>query len=103
MEKTTQNEVKPYYFKKGNPGGPGRPKKTKEDKIIERAVKAYLEEYEQNLAEALPEINPVLVGLAKRGNMQAITEIHKVIGAHKRTGDVVAVQVNINEDREKYK
>lgn len=96
-------------FVEGHPGGPGRPKLTEEQKLQRRLekemVKQYLKEYEEDLAEALPEINPVLIAKAKEGNMQAISEIHKVIGAHKNTGGnvVVPVQVNINDDREKYK
>lgn len=85
--------------------GPGRPKKTEEQRIVEKAVKDYIKEHEQGLAEALPEIRPALISQAVKGNMQAITEVHKVLGAHKRTegGPMVAVQVNVNEDREKYK
>ena len=84
--------------------GPGRPVKTQEDRIIEKAVKEYITEHEQALAEALPGIRPALVDSAKKGNMQAIQEIHKVVGAHKR-GDspMFAVQFNLNEQREKYK
>ena len=88
--------------------GPGRPKLTEKEKVIRRAekdvVQKYIKEYEINLVEALPEIDPVLIGLAKTGNMQAITEIHKVIGAHKRTDSpIVPIQINVGEIRDKYK
>ena len=95
-------------FKVGNPGGSGAPKLSEQEKIKRRAmkemVKVYVKEYEEGLAEALPEIQPALIDQAKKGNVKAIREIHEVVGAHKNKGGnvVVPVQININEDREKY-
>ena len=92
-------------FKEGNPGGPGRPKITEEQRIVQKAVKDWLKEHEEGLAEALPEVRPMLIDMAKKGNMQAIQEIHKVVGAHKNTNTQpnTAIQINLGEVREKYK
>lgn len=85
-------------FEVGNPGGPGRPALTEEQKIIKKEVKKWLQEYEEGLAEALPSIRPVLIEQAKKGNIKAFGEIHKVLGAHKGGANVgVAVQVNIGQ------
>lgn len=94
---TAQNRVIGKPFPKGVSGNPkGRPKQTLEDKIIKKAVKQYLKEYEEGLAEALPEISPVLVNQAKSGNMQAVQEIHKVLGAHKKeVKDETNIQINV--------
>lgn len=106
---TTENQEKRVGkpFEKGNPGGPGRPKKTEVqraiDKEIKKTVKEYLANYEQGLAEALPNLSPALIEQAQRGNIKAFAEIHKVLGAHKAGGNVVVpIQINFNEDREKY-
>ena len=94
-------------FKVGNPGGPGRPKLTQVQKIIKKAekieVKKWIEEYEQGLAKALPKISPVLIALAKKGNIPAIAEIHKVIGAYKRgETPIVPIQINFNDARDEF-
>jgi hypothetical protein len=70
-------------FQMGNPGGPGRPVLTLEQKLIKKAVKEHIREYEETLAEALPRISKVLIAQASRGNIKAIREIHQVVGAHK--------------------
>ena len=76
------------------PKSPGRPKKTDEDKIVEKAVKDWLKEHEEGLSEALPNVRPILIDLATKGNMQAIQEIHKVVGAHKKD-DTPTMQINL--------
>lgn len=58
--------------------GPGRPKGLKNDPI-KKARKQLIEEYKDALAEALPDINPVLVAKAIQGDIQAIKEINDVI------------------------
>lgn len=83
-------------FKNGNPGGPGRPKDTENDIIVKKAVKEWLKDHEQGLAEALPEIRPALISKAKQGNINAIREIHEVVGAHKNKEDTKPQNVNIN-------
>ena len=83
--------------------GPGRKKETKEQQIVKKAVKLWLKEYEEGLAEQLPKIRPALIRQAKKGNIQAFHEIHAVLGAYKKESNIaVGVQVNFNEDREKY-
>jgi len=99
----TQKRIIGKPFKKGNPGGPGAPKLTEEEKLRRRAIKemvrVYIKEYEEGLAEALPEIQPKLIELAKKGNMTAIREIHEVVGAHKNKGDqpIIPIQINFND------
>ena len=105
----TQKRVVGKPFEVGNEGGPGRPKMTEEEKAIRRAekdaVKKYIAEYEMGLAEALPEIQPVLIQQASKGNMKAIREIHEVVGAHKNKGGntIVPIQINFGEDKEEFK
>src|SRR3989344_512146 len=81
----------------------GRPPDTTEQKFIKKALKRWLKEYEQELAQSLPEIGPVLVKQAKRGDIRAIAEIHNVLGAHnKRDNDVLALKIDFDEDRKRY-
>jgi len=86
------------------PKSPGRPKLTEEQRIIKKAIKKWIEDYEQALAEALPEIQPILIAEAKKGNLRAIQEIHKVLGAYKKDSDntIIASQINFKEDRDEY-
>jgi len=90
-------------FLKGNAGGGSKPD-TQEQKLMKVAVKTIIAKYEEGLADALPEIQPKLIALAKDGDMRAITEIHKVLGAHK--GEVkntaTMVQINFEKAREDY-
>lgn len=90
-------------FKVGNPGGPGRPKETKEQKLVKRAVKELVSEYEENLAQTLPDLAPVVIKKALKGDIQFVKELHDVIGVRKGNQNITAVQVNIGEVREKYK
>ena len=73
-------EVPGGYFKQGNPGG-GRIPETEESKIKKRAIKEFVEDYKQNLAEALPLISPVLIKKARTGDVSAIKELNdRVMG-----------------------
>ena len=102
-EKTIENKEKPKIFEFGGPGGPGRPPDTPETKIIKRAVKELVKEYEETLSDALPSLSPVLIAEAKKGNMKAFKEIHDVVGARKPTNNqVTAVQINFGADREEF-
>ena len=63
----------------GNPEG-AKPE-TPEQKIIKKASKEFIAEYKEKLAEALPQISPVLVTNALTGDVPAIKEIHdRVMG-----------------------
>ena len=75
-DETKKNNDKPWLFKEGNAGGPGRPKDTPEQKIIKKATKQIIEEYKESLGESLPLIKPILIAKALEGNMKAIKEIH---------------------------
>ena len=69
----------------GNTANPnGRPEKTEQDIVIEKAVKDYLKEHEEQLAQALPSIRPALIKKGTEGDVSAIKEIHAVLGAHKK-------------------
>tara|TARA_R110000868_G_C10972640_1_gene770692 strand:- start:25894 stop:26274 length:381 start_codon:yes stop_codon:yes gene_type:complete len=88
-------------FPIGNPGGPGRPPETEEQKIVKKAIKEIVKEYKEGLAEALPNISPILVAKAMNGDIAAIKEIHdrtmdKAPIQQKHTGaDGGAIQTNI--------
>ena len=93
-KKTTKNVEKRYTdpvtgkFKEGNPGG-GRPPDTEEDKIKKRAIQEFVEDYKQNLAEALPLISPILIEKAMGGDVTAIKEINdRVMGKAPQSLDV---------------
>lgn len=75
-DETFTNDEKPWLFKEGNPGGPGRPADSLEKKIEKKAIKQLVQEHKQALAEMLEEIEPVLKAEALKGNVPAIREIH---------------------------
>lgn len=82
---TKRNENKrilPQAFKEGNPGGPGRPKETEEDKIKKKAIKEIIKRYEASLADILPDLPAILKKKAiDDEDIQAIREIHdRVMG-----------------------
>lgn len=96
VEKQSRTD-KPWLFKKGESGNlNGRPKKTEVQRILEKQVKDYLKDYEQGLAEALPEIQPALIKEAQKGNVKAIREIHEVVGAHKNKGGNTIIPIQVN-------
>ena len=67
----------------GNPEG--RPTLTEEEKIAKRATKELIEQYKNKLAEALPQVSPVLIAMAIQGDIQAIKELNdRVMGKAKQ-------------------
>jgi len=71
--------------------GPGRPKETEQDKIKKRAIKELIKEYQENLAQALPNISPVLIKKAEEGDIQAMKELHdRVMGKAPQTTDITS-------------
>ncbi len=69
----------------------GRPIETKEQKIIKKAEKKVIENYIEGLKEALPQISPVLLKQALRGDLGAIKEVHdRVMGRPK-----IAMDLNV--------
>lgn len=88
-------------FRKGNPGGPGRPALTESQKIVNKAVRDVIGEYRESLTEVLPDLSPVLKAKALEGDMQAIREIHEVIELKKNpdsplAGDIKQLVLIIN-------
>jgi len=71
----------------GNPEG-GKPE-TPEQKIAKKALKEIVSEYKEKLAEALPQISPVLIAKGIAGDIQAIKEIHdRVMGKPEQKTDI---------------
>lgn len=75
-EETNKNDNKPWLFKEGNEGGPGRTPDTPEQKLEKKALKVIIKEYKEALADMLPEIQPILRKKALEGDMTAIKEVH---------------------------
>lgn len=107
QEKTREN--KPLRDEKGRllPGNTanlnGRPVITEEQIIIKKAIKEYISEYEESLSETLPELSPVLKKMALGGDIQAIKELHEVVGIKRGSNPLVAVQFNLNKVKDKYR
>ncbi len=73
----------------GNPEG--RKPDTSEQKIEKKAVKQLVDEYRQSLAESLPQITPVLIRQAVKGEIQAIKEINdRVMGKSPQSTDITS-------------
>jgi len=70
-----------------------------------KSVRRLIKDYEESLSEALIFISPILKEKAIGGDMAAIKELHEIIGAKvgKDKQTIIPIQININEDREKYK
>ena len=85
--------------------------KTKEEKLIETAIKKatneLIKDYTDKLASALPQISPVLINLAQRGDLGAIKEINDrvmgkattIIDANIKTLDINQLIDSINEGK----
>ena len=78
MDKTETIGKKRTQFKVGNPGGPGRPALTEEQKLIKKATKDIINEYKESLAEVLPELSPIIKEKALNGDIAFIKELHEV-------------------------
>ena len=73
----------------GNPNG--RPPDTEEKKILKKVIRELVAEYKQTLADALPQISPVLIDQATKGNIQAIKEINdRVMGKPEQQTDITS-------------
>ena len=111
--KPTQTEVKrdeAGLFLPGTAPGPGNPPDTKESKMVKRAIKEIVAEYKENLANALPQIEPVVIAKAIAGDMIAVKEIHdRVMDKAKQPTDIklegeivhqiTGMRIQINGDR----
>jgi len=59
----------------------GRPKMTKEEKLIAKTQRNFIKEYEEKLKESLPLLSPVLIAKAMEGDITAIKEVNdRVMG-----------------------
>ena len=85
-------------------GVSGNLKGRKPDSLKTKAVKQLVKEYKHALDSDLPEIRPVLRDKALAGDIQAIKEIHDVVGAHEVKGNtaIAADQINFQSDREEF-
>lgn len=94
---------KEYQFKKGISGNPkGTPKLTPEQKKIRKETKLIIAEYIDNLQRELPQIKPVLLKEALKGNIIAIREIHdRAMGKPKMFVEGSASDQTINAILEK--
>ena len=97
MEQDQTRDNKPERDEKGqllpgNTANPnGRPKETEEQKVIKKATKEFIKDYKEKLAEALPQISPVLIAAAISGDIKAIKEVNdRVMGKpeQKFEGDI---------------
>ncbi len=85
----------------GNTANPGGMKPyTEEQKIVKNATKKLLKKYEQMIGSELPNLSPILVKQAKKGNMQAFDQIHKILGAYKKEGNntIIPIQINFKDE-----
>ena len=78
-EKRNGRDEKGRFIEGEYEGGPGRPPITEADKIKKKAIAELVKEYKESLAEALPEISPVLMKKAIEGDMANIKEINSII------------------------
>ena len=79
MEDTVVNGFKRNEdgtFAVGTAPGPGAPIQPEEVKIARKAAKEIIKEYKERLAEALPNIEPVLIKKAIEGDISFIKELH---------------------------
>ena len=92
-------------WKKGVSGNPnGRPAVPSLKNALQKRFKQLLAEHEQKLIEALPEIRPALIAEAAKGSIAHISEVHKVVGAHKKSegNNVTAIQINFKDDKAEF-
>ena len=77
------------YLPEHSLAGPGRPPETEEKKLVRKAVKELVKEYQESLADALPQISPILIAKAIAGDVSAIKELHdRVMGKPPQKTDV---------------
>ena len=85
MEESVQNghnRQPDGTFGPGNIANPnGRPIGSK-DNPEKKVLKQLIEEYRERLADSLEKLDPVLLAEALKGNVQAIKEVHEVVGSH---------------------
>lgn len=91
-ERATQETIRDEQgrFVPGVSGNPsGRPVETEEQKLKRKATEIVLQEYIEELSQALPHIQGPLLDKAKGGDVSAIKEIHdRVFGKPKQNIDV---------------
>jgi len=73
----------------GTAPGPGSPIETEEKKLVRKAIKELVKEYQESLADALPRISPILIAKAIAGDVSAIKELHdRMMGKPPQKTDV---------------
>lgn len=78
MEESVSNGRNPDgTFAQGNPGGPGRPELTDEERAKKQALKEYVAEYRETLQELLRITPLALKKKIEEGDVSAIRELHE--------------------------
>ena len=98
--KPSESEIKRGergLFLKGTAPGPGRPELTEEQKLMQKTVKQYIKEHIEGLAQALPEVLPVHIEKAKKGDMLAIKEIYDRVMGKAVTPIVQDIKLDITD------
>lgn len=91
--KKTYDWLKPYQFKEGNPGGPGRPKgPTLKTWLRDR----FSEMTEEERAEFLNQVDPIKAWEMAEGKAEAKTEVEGSMNVNISVPKAVADTFNIN-------
>jgi len=78
-------------FAPGNPGGPGRPVLTEEQRAKKQAIAEYVAEYKEILQELLPIVPQSLKKKIESGDINAIKELHeRTLGKVEQKTDITS-------------
>ena len=87
----SDRDEKGRYLPEHNLAGPGRHELTESDRVKKKAIAELVKEYQENLAQALPLIEPVLIEKAKTGDIASIRELHdRVMGKALQKTDITS-------------
>lgn len=93
-DKTGESRDEQGRFIPGISGNPhGRPVEATETKALKKAMKEIISDYKEKLSEALPELSPILIGKAKKGDLNSIKEIHDRVMGKPQSDDKLQVHL----------